>query len=826
MQQGNGMTKDGLKKYEKYARLVIKEKEINEDSASLVEITKALNDSHERTYHAVALDLDGTIKKGEANNIPSDILEPITRIINSGPYVLFLTGSGRSTVEEILNQVKNNLPKSQNIYRKVRAIDGNGCRLFFINPSGDIKNIPIREPLKERMNSYNYNKFLEDIKNHLETDFQIQEKECGIRLISRDNSDYKELKKIVSRWYKEKKLKYKRMGVSIVSSQWGDKLTFDISHTDKDFALAWFYTEFDFIDVPILRIGDQGKENGNDYSFLDSPYGFSVGSLSRKLTKCFPIYNFERDEILKGLEGTHYILNNFKWSPRLTIPSSSVSEYSNEYTQVCDRLRIEAERNISNMLKLWSKRAKSFFPKEIIRTSVRMEFSNIFDHKSGGIRLTDKEWNSREMFFSERDTLRDFFAETDQDSICDGKYPALIRSLFTDTGIMLRGPRYYIGLSEKPSIKLAKIVINEHCKMSELIIKSNSIQNIIEMPLISSKFTAWKMNLALLDNFRNNSLLLYNMLFQAASLNTSSRPYWKRLLKRFENYVSAVIAIYYSLLMVDVERYTSAIDHLRKSMYVFYDLMYNIELLYNFLENNGIKSDKIIRKWREVDHPGQIFAAINSISREVTKIFSVSNNICALGLMYGGIELPFAFKSFYDKEFEGRIKVAEVMGISFYGQDRGSVIMKQYSRDVLESAIPSAERLEDVIAPDDTAIIFDDNIMTGRTIELARDRLLTYGVKIPFAVCIRFPAENRIYHMKMKRHGGVDPFALGKDIKGLVAQSPYTRIFTSTGGYNGSIDARKDAHDAYKDVNGVFDLSRQRILKYLKKNGLQVQEDL
>jgi pyrimidine operon attenuation protein/uracil phosphoribosyltransferase len=255
-----------------------------------------------------------------------------------------------------------------------------------------------------------------------------------------------------------------------------------------------------------------------------------------------------------------------------------------------------------------------------------------------------------------------------------------------------------------------------------------------------------------------------------------------------------------------------AISKLRGSIVVLYDLKYNIKLLYDFLESNGIESDKIIRKWREVDHPGQILSAINSINKEVSKLLANNSNLCALGLMYGGIELPFAFRSYYGKEFSENIKVAEVMGISFYGQERSSAIMKQYSRDVLESAIPSVERLEEVIAPGDTAIIFDDNIMTGRSIELARDRLLTYGIEVPFAVCIRFPRENRIYQMKMRRHGGIDPCALGNDIKGLIAQSPYSRIFTSTSGY--------------KDVTGVFDLSRQRIIKYLKKNGLTVQEDL
>ena len=302
------------------------------------------------------------------------------------------------------------------------------------------------------------------------------------------------------------------------------------------------------------------------------------------------------------------------------------------------------------------------------------------------------------------------------------------------------------------------------------------------------------------------------MLFQAASLNTSSRPYWKRQLKHFESYVEASIDLYYSMLLMDKKRYYTAITELSNSSYAFYDLCHNIELLYNFLESNEVKKDKIIRKWREIDHPGQIFTALKSIEPSLSELLKENSRVTVFGLMYGGIELPFALKSCYRGGNEANLKVSEIMGISFYGRERGSTIMDQYSRWVLESAIPSAERLEDVIREGDTAIILDDNIMTGRTIELARDRLLAYGAKVPFCVCVRFPPGNRVQQMEMRKHGGVNPSALGDDIKGLIGQSPYSRIFTSAKGY--------------RDAIGIFDLSRERVIKYLKKNGPNIQDDL
>jgi hypothetical protein len=66
--------------------------------------------------------------------------------------------------------------------------------------------------------------------------------------------------------------------------------------------------------------------------------------------------------------------------------------------------------------------------------------------------------------------------------------------------------------------------------------------------------------------------------------------------------------------------------------------------------------------------------------------------------------------------------------------------------------------------------------------------------------------------MAKRHHGGIDPGVLGKDVRGLVAASPYTRIFTPDG-------------PAYTDSLGSFDQSRHRVERYLKKNGSAIVED-
>ena len=95
-------------------------------------------------------------------------------------------------------------------------------------------------------------------------------------------------------------------------------MTFEVTTADKEFALSWFYTKYDFLDVPLLRVGDQGGPGGNDFSLLDSEYGFSVNATSVNPLKCFPVWDFKRGVFLSGVDATEFLLRGLNWTPRLT----------------------------------------------------------------------------------------------------------------------------------------------------------------------------------------------------------------------------------------------------------------------------------------------------------------------------------------------------------------------------------------------------------------------------------------------------------------------------------------------------------------------------
>jgi len=585
---------------------------------------RTLEESFGTTYHAVALDIDGTVTESGSGDLTPEIISIINRILGKGIYVIFVTGGGRTTIKRLFNQLDNSLSEENSINKKLYAISGNGCLLIELDTNGEYLEKAIAIPLNTILEKSEYNKLKKDIERQFGKNFKVEEKKCGIRMVAK-NTVAKEEENIDS-WFRANWNHLGELGVKVLSGRYGSTQTYDISMADKDYAMCWFHTEFDFIDVPILRIGDQGKEGANDYSFLDSQYGFSVGSLSKAPTRCLPVYSYEQKRILRGVEGTSDLLNQLQWSKTLTIPSFLVPETVTHYQKISEEL-LENARNTYDRLGIsWSKEASKVLQENCVKRCVDSKFKSVFDHKSGAIRFSDIELKE----IDDSSSLKQFFLEEDP-NIRSEDHPGLLRCMYTDSGIIMRGPRYYLGLSQKANILQARILVEENKKISQL------IQKEIDEWGKDLRLADWKLKLAVLDHFRNNCLLLYSMLFQAACLNTASQPYWKRLLRSFEPFVSAAVGLYYSMLMTDSDKYRLSMIDLHRSMSGFYDLQNVIGSLYKFLDGNKIDPTKIIRRWREVDHPGHIYAAIWSVSKDIEKIFQKGNRTCALGIMHGGL---------------------------------------------------------------------------------------------------------------------------------------------------------------------------------------------
>ena len=103
-------------------------------------------------------------------------------------------------------------------------------------------------------------------------------------------------------------------------------------------------------------------------------------------------------------------------------------------------------------------------------------------------------------------------------------------------------------------------------------------------------------------------------------------------------------------------------------------------------------------------------------------------------------------------------------------------------------------------------ILTDDNVLTGKTLQIALDILFSNGLNVDNTAIVRYPSINRVEQMFFEGHGAIDTTNFFTFIKGLIFPSPYSKIKSTN-------------NESYLDELGIFNKSRDRIVRYLYKNG-------
>ena len=103
-------------------------------------------------------------------------------------------------------------------------------------------------------------------------------------------------------------------------------------------------------------------------------------------------------------------------------------------------------------------------------------------------------------------------------------------------------------------------------------------------------------------------------------------------------------------------------------------------------------------------------------------------------------------------------------------------------------------------------ILVDDNLLTGKTMQLALTTLYDIGIEVDKIVVVRYPGVNRISQMFMNNHGAIDYRLFFDFIQGLYFPSPYSW-------------RDPNSLNPYEDSLGIFDLNRRKIIECLAKNG-------
>ena len=107
----------------------------------------------------------------------------------------------------------------------------------------------------------------------------------------------------------------------------------------------------------------------------------------------------------------------------------------------------------------------------------------------------------------------------------------------------------------------------------------------------------------------------------------------------------------------------------------------------------------------------------------------------------------------------------------------------------------------------------DDNLVTGRTIQIAINLLVNKKIYPHKVFVVRYPAVNRVEHMFLPYHGAPDVDLFWKFIYGLTSPTPYTKLEIPFGYSN-------NEKDKYLDLLGNFNKTRKYVNELLYKNGL------
>lgn len=738
-------------------------------------------------YNAICFDIDGTITKNNSTKIDDRIFPFFADIIKRRVPIVFITGRGETGTKRILDEIIyvliNEYKIKESELSKIYAIINDGARMFVTESDGNellnvIKCISseydlnclnvLNSKIKTLLSFSLYSKYFEiSYSKDSKTDNII-----NIRLILLKEKEEitNELINIINSLIKDTN----NSNLNLTIGKYNGNTILQIGIATKDKAIRIAERIIGIPQNSMLRIGDCGDKFGNDFSMLNCPQGFSVEKTSGELDKCFPV--IENDRIITGVDGTLALLRNVKLLPTICLEHATLKDYAKDYAKV------EKKMNEGKNNKIW------YFNNIINQKfNVADGINSLYDSSSGSIKIPMYEWINIE----DNNPLKQLWLSQNNSS--------LSYSMYDNENILLRGSEiYYYFLSQRAHDEntrediTTKEMINEWLSnnirfLSKALVAINITPNINEL-------NNTKMVLGIIDNIRNYLLILLNQL-----INNNEKSIMINLEKIDKNSFLHIIydnLIHIEKLMKDIsfnieyEIDSKEIEQLIKKV-ILITLEFKEHLVY---ERHKTNYSKDFRAYREID---------NFAENYITCYFTVKkdNNISnkgVCGVCYGGLELPIIIKSIEDR-------INDVSVLKFNKNVTG--YSKKQSLELRFFDIEQNGGIE--LSKIDTKrdyIIFDDNLLTGKTMQLVITTFYDLKINVDKICVVRYPSVNRISQMFLPNHGAVDYRYFFNFIEGLYFPSPYSW---------------RDPYslNLYEDSLGIFDLNRRKILECLAKNG-------
>lgn len=227
----------------------------------------------------------------------------------------------------------------------------------------------------------------------------------------------------------------------------------------------------------------------------------------------------------------------------------------------------------------------------------------------------------------------------------------------------------------------------------------------------------------------------------------------------------------------------------------------NDNLKKEIIEEEKEDYSKDYRTYREIDNFGENYIAVSLYSERKNNSNKLIN-LC--GLSYGGIELPLISKIINQNKVERLLLLKFNKDVSGYS-NKQLIDLRKFNIHNFGGLIGGDEISKSHLD------LFDDNVLTGKTLQLAINSLYDYNIMVDNICIVRYPSINRIDQMFLENPTAVDYHLFFNYIYGLCFSSPYSwkdnNLWKDD---NGNWD--------YTDTLSIFDLNRRKIVECLVKN--------
>lgn len=702
--------------------------------------------------------------------------------------MVFITGRGENGLNDLKLDIYNAIISSSNItendIKRIFVLTNDGARLFFSNNiSFDdflaqntyittnhelMQLIMIDEIIKNINSNYFDVTYSRDLKTNAIINIRLVFNACNIEFVEKF---YNEIEKIINNnGFKD---------IHLTRGVYEDKTIIQIGTATKDKAIKRVEK---IIGVPkdsMIRIGDCGDTYGNDYSMLNCKQGYSVDKTSGSNDKCFPVFD-ENGNVLTGVDATLELIKRAKILPTVCLEKADKQNYKLNFA-VAERSIVLGRKKLLNKYN------------DLININFNENdgMDALFDKSSGSIKIPMYEWE-----INQSNPLKEFWSfEKNQ---C---FKYLIRD---DCNYLLRGSStYYYFISNRISengkdITSRNDVLAWHNNYIKFFYDAN--EALLETKDINSIFNK-KLLLGILDNCRNVLLVIMNhklvhygvndniLLDISLKENRTFFDIYDTLLKVEENMSNICFK---SKFFIDKDFICSLVTKTK-------------DLLIDNLRDENLSEEKDdyskdYRAYREIDNFGENYTAV-SLYQE--KRNNKNDFINACGLSYGGIELPIIAKIVDKNRVERLLLLKFNKEVSGYS-NKQLIDLRKFNINEYGGLVNSNS------FQNSNFDLFDDNVLTGKTLQLAINSLYDCNIGVKNICIVRYPGINRIDQMFLNNIAAVDFHLFFDYIYGLCYSSPYSWKDNGWQDEDGVVD--------YKDSLMVFDLNRKKIVECLIKN--------